>query len=140
MFQKIIGCIKKEQITAAVSAAVFYCLTNGYRFFHTSFSGDALLMIHQSDAAWQISLGRFVEPFLILLRGGITAPFLISALALIWISLASAITVTSLELKHPISLILTGGIMAATPAFIAMNAGFLLCTFKINLLYFLMRI
>ena len=127
MFQKIIGNVKKEQITAAVSAGIFYCLTNGYRFFHTSFSGDALLMIHQSDAAWQIALGRFVEPFLVLLRGGITAPFLISVLALLWISLATALTVTTLELKHPVSLILTGGVMAATPAFIAMNAGFLLC-------------
>ncbi len=125
MFQKIIGSIKKEQMTAAVSAAVFYCLTNGYRFFHTSFSGDALLMIHQSDAAWQIALGRFMQPFLVLLRGGITAPFLISVLALLWISLAAALTVTTLGLRHPISLILTGGVMAVTPAFIAANAGFL---------------
>ncbi|MBR1440940.1 MAG: glucosyltransferase domain-containing protein, partial [Lachnospiraceae bacterium] len=127
MFQKAIGNVKKEQITAAVSAGIFYCLTNGYRFFHTSFSGDALLMIHQSDAAWQIALGRFMQPFLVLLRGGITAPFLISVLALLWIALATALTATILELKHPISLILTGGVMAVTPAFIAMNAGFLLC-------------
>ena len=112
-------------IVAALSATVFYFLVNGYRFFNSLFSGDALLMIYQNDAAWQIALGRVGQPFLVFLRGGITSPFLISILAAGWIACAVVITVHLLRLKNYGSIVLTAAVMASHISLIAANANFL---------------
>ncbi|MBR6850826.1 MAG: glucosyltransferase domain-containing protein, partial [Lachnospiraceae bacterium] len=96
-----------------------------YRFFNSLFSGDALLMIYQNDAAWQIALGRVGQPFLVFLRGGITSPFLISILAAGWISCAVVITVHLLRLKNYGSIVLTAAVMASHISLIAANANFL---------------
>ncbi len=54
--------------TLAVTALL--CLAvHGYRFANSMFSHDSLLVIVQEDAAWQIELGRFFQPFIVFFKG-----------------------------------------------------------------------
>ncbi|MBR1471830.1 MAG: glucosyltransferase domain-containing protein, partial [Lachnospiraceae bacterium] len=117
--------MKKRYAVAGASAAVFYFLVHGYRFFNPLFSGDALLMIYQNDAAWQIALGRFAQGALVFLRGGITSPFLISLLAVLWTALAVCFAADLLQIKSISALVLNGAIMGVSPAMISANANFL---------------
>ncbi len=117
--------LNTSYLLAALSSMVFYFLVNGYRLFNSLFSGDALLMIYQNDAAWQIALGRVGQPFLVFLRGGITAPFLISALAAGWIAASVVFTVNLLRLKNYVSIVLTAAVMSCHISLIAANANFL---------------
>ncbi|MBP5153088.1 MAG: glucosyltransferase domain-containing protein [Lachnospiraceae bacterium] len=116
---------KRSGLLASLFGGAVYILTNGYRFFQTSFAGDALLMVYQNDAAWQIALGRFMQPFLILVRGSIAAPFLISVLALCWLMGSIFLVTDLLKIKSKAALIMTGAVMASGPTFICANASYL---------------
>lgn len=82
-------------------------------------------MLHQNDSAWQIALGRFVQPFLVFLRGGIVSPFLISALSILWISLAAFFLIDFLEIKSRISILFVVAVMTCNNTLLATNATFL---------------
>lgn len=116
---------KKLLIVTFISTLIFYLLAHSYRFFNPMFSGDSLLMIHQNDSAWQIALGRFVQPFLVLLRGGIVSPFLISALSILWVALSVYFLADFLEINQMISIIFIAAVMVCNNALLATNATFL---------------
>ena len=116
---------KRSGLLASLFGGGIYIFTNGYRFFQTSFSGDSLLMVYQNDAAWQIALGRFLQPFLILIRGSVAAPFLISVLALLWLMGSIFLVTDLLNIKSKAALLMTGAVMASAPAFICANASYL---------------
>ena len=104
---------KKELlIISAVFTTFFYVLGNSYRFFSPMLAGDSLLMVYQSDSAWEISLGRFVQPLLILLRGGIITPFLVSALAILWISLSVFLLTDFLKIEKVLSIAGVAAVMS----------------------------
>lgn len=116
---------KKELLTvSAVFTTFFYLLGNSYRFFSPMLSGDSLLMVHQNDSAWEISLGRFVQPFLVFLRGGIITPFLISVLAILWISLSVFFLVDFLKIKKVISVAFVAAVMSCNITILAINTSF----------------
>ena len=125
MEKKGFGQDHKRYAVAAIAAAVFYFLCNGYRFFNPLLSGDALLMLYQNDAAWQIALGRVGQPFLVFLRGGIASPFLISVLAMFWIALSVVIVTDLLDLNSTGSILSAAAVMGCHISFIAANANFL---------------
>lgn len=117
---------KKQLLTAsALYTFIFYFLANGYRFFHTMFAGDSLYMIYQNDAGWEISLGRFVQPFLVALRGAITSPFLISLLSILWISLSVYFVSDFLEIKRTVSVAFIAALMSCNITVLSLNATFL---------------
>lgn len=124
MFQKI-NSKKKLLLVTTIFTLIFYVLAHGYRFFNPIYSGDSLLMIHQNDSAWQIALGRFVQPFLVFLRGGIVSPFLISVLSVFWVSLSAYFLVDFLEIKKLISIIFVIAVMTCNTTLLATNATFL---------------
>lgn len=122
---KKVNSKKELLILASIFTLIFYVLANGYRFFNPLFSGDSLLMIHHNDSAWQISLGRFVQPFLVFLRGGIVSPLLISVLALLWLSLSVYFLVDFLEIDRLVSIIFIAAVMTCNPTMTATNATYL---------------
>ncbi len=107
------------------SLSFFYVVCNGYRFFHQAFAGDALLMIHQNDAAWQIALGRFFQPVLIMCRGGLETPFLISVLAILWLSLSVYFFCEVFSLDTPLHFLCIGALFGSNISLIVANASFL---------------
>lgn len=116
---------KKLFTTSVLLTLIFYTLANGYRSFHTLYAGDSLYMVYQNDAGWEISLGRFVQPFLVLLRGAITVPFLISVLTILWVSLSVFFVTDFLEIKKTISIALIAAAMSCNVTISSLNATFI---------------
>lgn len=117
-----------REIAFTIGATViWYLFAHGYRFANNIYSHDALLEICQNDSAWQIAIGRFVQPVLVFLRGGLVSPWLISVSAMIWICLGNCLLVHLLKIKHRISIILITGVMVCNPTLISTNAAFLQC-------------
>jgi len=112
-------------ITALLSTFVFYIFAHGYRFTNPMFSGDSLLMIHQTDSAWEISLGRFIHPFLIFLRGGITNPFLISVLSALWIALSAYLVVDFLDINRYLSVVFVAAVMVCNTTVLVISSTFI---------------
>lgn len=104
---------------------LFYLLAHGYRFFSTMFSGDSLLMIHQNDYAWQIALGRCFQPIWLFLRGCIVSPWLINALAMLWLCLSVCFTVDLLQMESKLQIALVAAVMCINLPIICLNATFL---------------
>lgn len=84
-------------------AAVFYFAAYFYRFLSLGFSHDSLL-IHQVDTAWQVQLGRFLQPVYLLLRGDIAAPYLIGLLSYLYLAAAVCLVVDLLSLSSTLSI------------------------------------
>ena len=124
MFKKIESS-KDLFIITTISALIFYILAHGYRFCNAMFSGDSLYMIYQDDSAWEIALGRFVQPFLVFLRGGMESPFLFSIIAMFFVSLSAYLVVDFLEINRLLSVILVSAIMTCNSTVLATNATFL---------------
>ncbi|MCR4642276.1 MAG: glucosyltransferase domain-containing protein [Lachnospiraceae bacterium] len=104
-----------------------YLLCHGYRLFSLLFTGDTLLMFYEDDAAWQIAVGRFCFPFLIMLRGSIEAPWLLSVLAMLWMCGAVCITTELFSLKKWWQILAVSLLYCTNPSFIALNATDLYC-------------
>lgn len=124
MFKKI-DSKKNLFIIAIVSTLAFYIFAHGYRFTNPLFSGDSLLMIHQTDSAWQIALGRFVQPFLVFLRGGITSPFLISALSAFCLALSVYFVVDFLAINNLFSIVFVAAVMTCNTTVLVISSTFI---------------
>ena len=119
---------KKELlIISVIFTAFFYMLGNSYRFFSPMLSGDSLLMVHHNDSAWQISLGRFVHPLLVFLRGGIITPFMLSVLAILWISLSVYFLTDFLKIEKVISIAFVAVVMSCNITILSINTSFVHC-------------
>ena len=124
MFNKI-DSKKNLFITTILSTLTFFILAHGYRFTNPLFSGDSLLMIHQTDSAWEIALGRFVQPILVFLRGGLTNPFLISILSTFWIALSAYYIVDLFDFKRVISVVFVTAVMTCNSTVLVTSSSFI---------------
>lgn len=122
---KTINSKKQLLIMSVIATVSFYLLTHGQRFFSMSYSGDALLMIYQNDSAWQIALGRFVQPILVMLRGGIVSPFLISVLSVACLSFSVFLLTDYLEIRNVFSIFGTAAVMVCNITIVVANIAFL---------------
>ena len=102
-----------EEITSAerkkcsvLSAVVFFLLGNGYAYFNHFPIHDAIIFSQHVSYSWQISLGRFLLPVYLQIRGPVPAPLVILCLSLIYLSLSEYIVVRILDLKQRLSVIL----------------------------------
>lgn len=125
MMTEEVNSKKQLLLSSVLFTVLFYLFANGQRFFSMSYSGDALLMIYQNDSAWQIALGRFMQPFLIMFRGGIVSPVLICTLSLCWLCLAVYFLVDYLELKKYWIVLLASSVLACNVTIVVANSAFL---------------
>lgn len=117
--------LTRETAAAVGATVIWYLFAHGYRFANNMYSHDALLEICQNDSAWQISLGRFVQPILVFLRGNLGSPWLISACALLWYCLGNCLLIRLLRVKHTAAVIIIAGVTVCNPTLISANAAFL---------------
>jgi len=81
---------------------------HAYRFVNPQFSHDSLL-INQNDCAWQITLGRFLQPVYLALRGSLCAPLLTGLLATTFLFLAVYTILRLLDISSkPVAFALCG--------------------------------
>ena len=94
-----------------VCTFVFGFTAHAYRFFSTAFSHDSTYL-YQDMAAWQISIGRFLQPVYLLLRGKLCVPFLIGLFSLLWLSAGISLLVALLDVKSRVAIALICGILS----------------------------
>lgn len=86
--------------------AIFFFGAHLYRFCTLGFSHDSLLLDQSQDTAFQLSLGRFMQPLYWQIRGDIVVPFLIGLLACIFLALTIILVVSLLRIRSTLSIAL----------------------------------
>ncbi|MGN0997692.1 MAG: glucosyltransferase domain-containing protein [Candidatus Ventricola sp.] len=108
-----------------LSVAVFSLMAHGYRYLSMSFSGDAMLLSQVGEEAYQLSLGRFMQPVYWQIRGYITAPLLIGLFATGFLCAAAALMVRLLGITRPLDVALSCGVLATCETLAVSNATYL---------------
>jgi len=110
---------------ALLFTAVFSLLAHGYRYLSLSFSGDGMLLSQVGEEAYQISLGRFMQPVYWQIRGYITMPFVIGLFATGFLCLSALLIIRMLGAKRPLHIALICGILTANETLAISNATYL---------------
>lgn len=121
----------KKTLTAQVVfplavTAILCLIIHGYRFANDMFSHDSLLEIVQNDAAWQIALGRFMQPLLVFLRGNICSPWLLCILQTLWLSLSVYLLTDILQIRNKSAILAVSGVVVSSEALIILNTSYLI--------------
>lgn len=151
-FQTIKNHIQKNKVISAVSSSpatlvfltvlVVGSLTHGYAFFNSAFTFDSLnaLYADPTEHAWKISLGRFFIPvYQSLFRGNYAAPWLVGCLSLLWLGLAYYLIIRMFDMKSPVAIILTGGILI-TNMTVSLTAATFIHDLDVDMLALLMAV
>lgn len=116
----------KRQIAHAVSfTLLFALLAHGYRFLSLGFSGDAALLSQVGQEAYQISLGRFLQPVYWRIRGYIAAPLTVGLFATAALAASACIVCHVLRICHPVCIALLCGLMCANETLSTSSAAYL---------------
>ncbi|MCR4708025.1 MAG: glucosyltransferase domain-containing protein [Clostridiales bacterium] len=110
---------------SAVSTLVFGLLAHGYRYANAAFSGDAALISQAGEEAYQISLGRFLQPLWWRIRGTVTAPFLIGLFCLIFLVFSGCLTARILRIRNRAGIVFSCGILTVSETLGLANATYL---------------
>lgn len=86
-------------------------LAHGYRYLNGIYSHDSV-MVFQEEFEWQFSLGRFLQPLYLLLRGNIMSSYLISMISLLFLSFSNYIVIKMFRFNNKVAQILICGIMS----------------------------
>ena len=109
----------------ALYTACFTLLAHGYRYLSMGFSGDAALISQAGEEAYQVSLGRFLQPVYWQVRGSITAPLVIGLFATAFLIVTAVILTRLLGFTRRREIALTCGLIAASETFAVSNATYL---------------
>lgn len=109
----------------ALLTLCFSLLAHGYRYLSMGFSGDAMLLTQEGEAAFQIALGRFLQPVYWMIRGHITAPLTIGLFAAAFLAVSAAIVVHLLGITRPLHIALVCGAMVTNETLAVSNATYL---------------
>ena len=101
---------------------VFGLLAHGFAYFNANFSHDALYQLTADDDLWQVSLGRFLQPVWRLVRGDVSAPWLLGALSLVCIALAARLVIELMGMRRPLWKVLTCALMTVSQTVTMLNA------------------
>ena len=116
---------KSKILYVSVSAIIIWTITHGYRFMNNLYTCDALIEVFQDDILFQRSLGRFMHPLVMVMRGCISNPWFIGILSLFFITASIYFVSEILKIKNPHMLILLGGLLICNNTLISSVAGFL---------------
>lgn len=82
-------------------------------------------MVVTDDGAWQISLGRFLQPLYIQIRPSINAPWLSGILCIAYITLTTYLIISVFWITRRSHIALLCGLMIANPTITCLNATYL---------------
>lgn len=89
-----------------LNTVILFMVAHGYRFLNNLYTADALVEVFQDDIYWQRSLGRFLQPLTMVMRGSICAPWLIGCIAILFLSISFYLISDILDITRPIYLTL----------------------------------
>ena len=110
---------------AALCTVVFGLAAHAYCYFNMTLSHDALFSLYRQDLVGQVQLGRFMHVPYHAVRGFITAPALIGALSLAFLSMAAYLTLRVTEITSKPLVVLVCGILATNATLTLTNASYL---------------
>lgn len=116
---------KKKLKWAFVATVLCYAFSHGYRFFHTLYSGDSLLLVYQTDYAWEIALGRCFNPIWTFLRGTILSPWLLSALSMLFLTGTVYLITEYLQINDALAIVMIASVLTINSVLTCLNASFL---------------
>lgn len=116
---------QKELLWAAASVCVCYFLAHGYHLFQNMYSGDSLVLVYQNDYAFEIGLGRCFNPLWVFFRGSLLTPWLISALAMVWLTLGVFLTADYLALKSRPAVFFAAAALTMNVVLTCLNTAFI---------------
>ncbi|WP_303133846.1 glucosyltransferase domain-containing protein [uncultured Clostridium sp.] len=88
-FEPEIGLLKEKLKTTLVVIFLMGLIAHASIFLNFYPSHDSLMLV-ATDDTWQISLGRFMNPLYVMIRGRVCSPWLIGCLSFIYIALGLA--------------------------------------------------
>lgn len=121
---------KRCCITTIFAAFIFCVIVYGFLFSNEFYSHDSLVFVGYGIGKihlFYVSIGRFLIPVYEVLKGPLTAPWLVGLLFIFWMVLTNFLIINLLEIKHKIGIILTCGLLCANVAFIMTGATYIYC-------------
>ena len=120
--------ISRRLRDAALCTLFFMLILHGYRYVSLGFSHDSLAFAWPDDLAWQLSLGRFMQPVYWAFRGSVGAPFLVGLLTCVYMTLSVYGTASLLKVRSRLTLFLLAGLMCGSLALICADATYVYLT------------
>lgn len=108
-----------------ILTAIFFFAAHLYRFTGTNFSHDSLQIFQQTNAEFQFSLGRFMQPIYWKLRGQVVVPYLIGLLSFLFLAAALCLVSDLLRLTSRLSIALCCMALCANSTLALANGTFI---------------
>lgn len=102
---------KRRLLYAMLGAALFSLAAHGYAYFSFAPLHDAVNYIDYHSGAWEISLGRYLEPLYGAIRGKYTMPWLSGMLSMLYTGVAAFFISELLEIKNRWLVMITAGFL-----------------------------
>lgn len=96
-------------------------------------------MVVQFDGDWQITIGRWLQPYYCLLRGDLYNPFLVGVISLAYLACACYLILLILNVNHSFSIVFICGILATNSMLTYANATYIYLS-DIYMLAFLLAV
>ena len=112
-------------ICSFASTFLFGLIAHGYCYSNLYYSHDSLLVYQGSDVVTQISLGRFLVPLYLKVRGEFYVPWLAGLLSLFFLAAAAYLTVRLLSIERKPLICLVCGILATSVSLTLTNATYM---------------
>lgn len=109
----------------ALFTALLVFAAHGYRFLSLSFGGDAAYISMDGTAAYQVSLGRFLQPVYWAVRGWLVVPSVVGLFTAAFLALSCVLIARMLNLSRPRDLFLLSGLLVTHETFAVSGASYL---------------
>lgn len=108
-----------------IYTVLFMVIAHGYRYVTFGFSHDSMVINSFMNNEWQISIGRFLQPVYLYIRGGVVAPYLVGLFSILWLSISTYLIIELLQPKKQSTIIWICGIMAINSTLSVSNATYI---------------
>ena len=108
----------------ALYVLIFGLIAHAFVYFNLVYSHDSVI-VYVNDAAWQVSIGRYLQPVYELVRGKLAVPWLIGLIALCYIALSAFLICDLLDIRKNLAVASVCGVLATNAAFSVSQATYL---------------
>lgn len=120
--------VNKEKLkNILIYSFIFGIVAHGFMYFNSAFTHDSLYGIVGIPAIdeMNISIGRFMIPLYLKVRGYVASPALIGFLGLSFIGISSYLIIDLLDMKNKVAIIIACGILVANYSVTVTNATYI---------------
>lgn len=98
--------------TAFISVIILGLMAHLYCWIDYNYSHDSALTFIQTDGIWQVSIGRYLQPLYVLIRGELYSPVVIGALSLLFLGISTYYLTEIFEINKTSGIVLTAGVLS----------------------------